>query len=408
MNPEYDAIIVGGGPAGLASAIALGEGGCRALVCERRTLPADKPCGEGIMPTGVVELLRLGVLSDVPQGSCRAFNGVHYVSPSGHEAAARFAWGSGLAIRRTALSSVLFARARRTRGVDVRVQASVQLMGQTSKAVTVEVDGRTFRTPLLVGADGLHSHVRRWAGLSMRTKGARRWGARQHFAVEPWNDSVEVHFSPGVEAYVTPVSGNQVGVAMLWDRDRSSPISGGRLMEDLLAHFPTLQHRLRRARPTSFRAAAGPLLQPARAAVRDRVLLIGDAAGYIDALTGEGISLALVEARALGSIIAPALRTRGSGALWDGALQDYARAVTEITRPYRQLTRLLLWAGRHPVLVERLVAAFAEDPLLLQHFLSANMGLCPPWRLPRGHVSPFLRRLLHPEPPRDVARCAMG
>jgi len=406
VTRQYDAIVAGGGPAGLAAAIALGESGCRVLVCDRRTLPADKPCGEGILPTGVAELRRIGILDALPTGSSRAFEGVRYVAPSGRTAAAPFAPGPGLAVRRTALSGALLERVRRTRGVDVWAPARVKPRERTRSEVTVEVDGLTLSTPLLVGADGLHSDVRRWAGLVARPPRVRRWGARQHFAVRPWSNSVEVHFSPGVEAYVTPVSADQVGIALLWDRDRVGAVQGARLMEDLLAHFPALERRLRGATTVSAPRAVGPLMQPVRGVVAERVLLIGDAAGYVDALTGEGISLALAEARVLSGIIAPALRERRLDGDFRSALDAYARRAAEITRPHRRLTRLLLRIGRHPALLERLVSGFAAEPLALQHFVSASMGIRPVWAMAPRRLLKLVRVASRPALPKVLAPCA--
>lgn len=165
--------------------------------------------------------------------------------------------------------------------------------------------------------------------MGLETPGVKdgRFGLRRHFRVEPWTDFVEVHWSGEGEAYVTPVGEDLVGVAIL-SRIRRS-------YDQHLAGFPTLTASLRGATATDVRGA-GPLRQRARRRVAGRVLLVGDAAGYLDALTGEGIALGLATARAAVRCLAA------------GRPQEYERAWTRLTRRHRLLTGALLAAGRRP------------------------------------------------------------
>ncbi|MCC5691560.1 hypothetical protein, partial [Klebsiella pneumoniae] len=141
---------------------------------------------------------------------------------------------------------------------------------------------------MLVAADGLHSPLRRAAGLDVESAGPRRFGLRQHFRVAPWGARVEVHFAGGVEAYVTPAGAQRVGVAFLWEDGAVERVR----FDALLARFPALAERLAGAAPDSAPRGAGPLLRRVRGRVADRFALVGDAAGYVDAVTGEGLSLA--------------------------------------------------------------------------------------------------------------------
>ena len=159
-----------------------------------------------------------------------------------------------------------------------------------------------------MGADGLHSSVRRLAGLDLppaststaAASGRQRFGLRRHFAVEPWTDLVEVHWADDLEAYVTPVDDDLVGVALLTSRREPFDVQ--------LKEFPALAERLETARAAGDEPGAtmgaGPLRQRSRARVSGRVLLVGDAAGYVDALTGEGIAVGLASARAAVAAIA--------------------------------------------------------------------------------------------------------
>jgi 2-polyprenyl-6-methoxyphenol hydroxylase-like FAD-dependent oxidoreductase len=219
----YDAVVVGGGPAGLAAGIVLAEHGSSVLLCEAKRLPADKPCGEGLMPSGVTCLEQLGVSRAMLGQGWRSFCGIRYVAPSGRGAEATFAEGPGLGIRRTALSAALLERTRHLPGLVVVDQTRVELGRE------LRVDGLPIDTRLIVGADGLHSHVRRWAGLEGRGRAFQRWGARRHFRMKPWTPFVEVLWSTaGVEAYITPTGVERIGVAFLWDRERMGPLPGRR------------------------------------------------------------------------------------------------------------------------------------------------------------------------------------
>src|SRR5262249_26606450 len=143
--------------------------------------------------------------------------GIRYVSRLGRTAAADFPVGPGRGIRRTALSSALLARVSRLENVVVRFGTRADLQGMSDRVV-VRVGAEVLSAPLIVGADGLTSRMRVATALARGARRHWRWGMRQHFAVAPWSDYVEVHWGPGVEAYVTPVAGDEVGLAFLWDR----------------------------------------------------------------------------------------------------------------------------------------------------------------------------------------------
>ena len=122
-----DVLVVGGGPAGMAAGISFGRAGLRTLVCERGWLPADKPCGEGVMPTGLGYLEHLGVSAYLDHDHTRPFSGIHYLSTAGVGASARFAEGPGQGIRRTELSRAFCERAQKIDALEVRPRTSVTL-----------------------------------------------------------------------------------------------------------------------------------------------------------------------------------------------------------------------------------------------------------------------------------------
>lgn len=302
---DTDVLIVGGGPGGLAAALHARRQGLSVIVAEPRDSPIDKACGEGLMPGGLAELTSLAV---DPGGL--PLCGIAYVSGRSR-AEARFRPGPGRGVRRTTLHAALAARAKEqdTEWIPARVT------GVEQDARGVSAAG--VRARWLIAADGLHSAVRRAVGISAVAGRPRRYGVRRHFSVPAWSDFVEVHWSPWGEAYVTPVEPDLVGVAILSDRQPE------------LACFPALAQHLSGASPGQARGC-GPLRQVVSRRVSGRVLLVGDAAGYEDALTGEGISLAVKQARA------------AVNAIVDENPSSYEAAWRRITRDYRLLTRALV------------------------------------------------------------------
>lgn len=307
---DYDAdlLIVGGGPGGLATALHARRQGLSVIVAEPRDGPIDKACGEGLMPGGLSELASLGV---DPAGM--PFHGIAYVSEH-RRAQARFRGGPGRGVRRTTLHAALEARAKEQDTEWLR--ARVTNVQQDAHGVTAA----GVRAKWLVAADGLHSQVRRAVGITATAGTPRRYGVRWHYRVPAWSEFVEVHWSRWGEAYVTPVEPDLVGVAIL---------SPGR---PDLAWFPWLARQLEGAARGQPRGC-GPLRQVVSRRVAGRVLLVGDAAGYEDALTGEGISLAVKQAAA------------AVDAIVKDAPSSYEGAWHRATRDYRLLTRALVLAS---------------------------------------------------------------
>lgn len=348
-----DLAIAGAGPVGLAVAIQARLHGLSAVVLERRRPPLDKACGEGVMPLGVEELRAMGVR--LPAGCAVRFAGIRFVDEE-TAAEGRFAAGPGLGVRRTLLSQALLERAQEL-GAELRFGAEVT--GWCTPApgrVRVELGGRAgagaLEAGLLVGADGLHSAIRRRAGLESRSMRVARHGMRRHFRVALERPLVEVHWAQGAEAYLTPVGPDELGVALLWS-------GGPARWDDLLARFPRLARRLADATPTSRVLGAARFEQRVCRRVAPGVALVGDAAGYLDPLTGEGITLGLRCARALVDVVA-----RGA------PLAEYERAYAELSRTYYGLTGLLLAAARRPWLRRRVTRTLARDPELFDRLLA--------------------------------------
>ena len=316
MSHDVDVLVAGGGPVGLACAIEARMRGLAVTVIEPREGPIDKACGEGLMPGALPALARIGV---DPPGF--PLLGVSYRDGT-RRVDHRFA-SPGRGVRRTALHAALSERARAL-GAGL-VTGKADDLGQDSEGVTAA----GIRARYLVAADGLHSGIRRLLGVELPVRARRRFGLRRHFRMEPESELIEVYWTPTVEAYVTPVGGGVVGISLL-----GVP---GTDFERTLAGIPDLAARVRGREPASAVRGAGPFRQRTARRVSGRVLLAGDASGYVDAITGEGIRVGLAQARAALDAIA------------DDRPLDYERSWKRSTRQFRVLTSGLVAAAGSPL-----------------------------------------------------------
>jgi menaquinone-9 beta-reductase len=328
---ELDVLVVGGGPIGLAAAVEARLAGLSVVIYEPRPTPVDKACGEGLMPGAVLALDRLGIR---PHGL--PFAGIRYTE--GDQAVEhRFRAGPGLGVRRTELHRALYERVAGL-GIEV-VPDRVDSLRQEHHAVAFPGGGRAR---WVLACDGLHSALRRELSLDRRPHPVARFGLRQHFQVAPWTDLVEVHWTPTAEIYVTPVDHELVGVAVLGAR--------GFDYDAVLRNAGVLSGHLAGAAPVSDLRGAGPLRQRTSGRTRGRVLLVGDASGYVDALTGEGIRLGLAQVRAaVAAVIA-------------GRPDAYERDWRRLSRDYRLLTTALVGAAVRPAMRRRIVPLAVRLP----------------------------------------------
>ena len=376
MITSSDIVIIGGGPAGLAAATILGRKGIRVTVLDRQNLPADKVCGEGIMPPGVRILSEIGALPLISSQDFHPLAGISYRTNGGAQARAEFEDGPGRGIRRPALSRAL--RTVSSAQPSVVIEDGVRVTGvtRTNEGMVVSCKERSpINCRLVIGADGLRSRVRQWAGLRGRRPKRSRFGIRQHFRLQPWSRFVEIYCGPSVEAYVTPCGPRNVGVAILWEPRRGARFeTRGGLFRSLLASLPELHDRLKEAQPANSPRSVGPFEQHTRQRTTEGLCLLGDASGYLDPCTGEGLTLSFKQAQALGDCLPAALENFGSGPVPRSALEPYEADWNRITRSYFLCTRFLMACQRRPGTFDRLLRLVARRPDVLRHFTSYNMG----------------------------------
>ncbi|MBV8632729.1 MAG: FAD-dependent monooxygenase [Silvibacterium sp.] len=348
-----DVLVVGGGPAGLAAAIALRQRGIDVLLCDALVPPIDKACGEGIMPDSRRELARLGV--DLIPGQGADFRGIRFCDedstvsadfPSGSDLP-----GEGIGLRRLVLHGLLLERAREL-GVRMRWGTPVRLAPRRAPSL----DGESVNYGYLVGADGQVSRMRSWAGLDRGMLHSQRVGFRLHYKIKPWSDYVEVHWAPLGQAYVTPIGDNEICIAAVTrfpDLVRTS---------EIVDSIPALRERLRDAETISRERGSITTTRRLRRVVRGNFALLGDASGSADAVTGEGLAVVFRQARLLAESIA------------SGSLAPYAAEHAKTLRLPQTIARALLLMDRHPAIRRKALRVFAHDPALFAKLLSVHMG----------------------------------
>jgi flavin-dependent dehydrogenase len=350
-----DVFVIGGGPAGLAAAIAARQQGFRVVVADGAQMPIDKPCGEGLMPDGLAALERLGV--SLEPETFYPFLGIRFLA-AGLAVDAAFpqgAWGMG--VRRTVLHRLIAERAASS-GIEFLWQTPVT--GITADAV--QLGSHQVSARWIIGADGGNSRVRRWTQLDAFRKRDCRYAFRQHYRVAPWTDCMELHWGRLGEIYVTPVSKDQVCVALI-SRDPKLRLT------EALKRFPELQARLDGADVSSTEQGALTATCKLKRVSRGNVALIGDASGTVDAITGEGLCLAFSQAM----VLADCLRRED--------LARYEREHRRLALRPLLMARLLLLLDRRPRLQRRTLQAFQKRPEVFRRLLELHVGVLSPLHL---------------------------
>jgi flavin-dependent dehydrogenase len=342
-----DVLIAGGGPAGLAAAIALRQRGADVLVADALRPPIDKPCGEGLMPDSRRELAKLGVEVEDRQGA--RFSGILFSDGDAH-VKAEFPRGLGLGVRRPVLHQLLLDRAAEL-GVRMAWHAPVMMQEQNAALVGGERCG--FRW--LLGADGHASRVRAWAGLDSSDLRSKRFGFRAHFRVAPWSSYVEIHWGAQGQVYVTPVGPQEVCVAAI---SRSSDVRLTQVIESI----PFLRKKLAGAQVSSAERGALTLTRKLHRVTRGNVALIGDASGSADAITGEGLAMGFRQALLLAE------------SLGQGGLELYEARHGGILALPQHMAAVMLLLDRYAWLQRRALPVLAARPELFRAMLAVHVG----------------------------------
>jgi flavin-dependent dehydrogenase len=340
-----EVLIVGAGPAGIATAIAASQKGLRVTVADARRPPIDKACGEGILPQGVAALYQLGIWLD----SSVAFPivGLRF-SDEASSVGGRITRGAAFGLRRSVLHDLLVRRASEL-GVSFRWGARVSELNSDY----ARLDGVRFPFHWLVGADGQKSTVRKWSGLGPHRVRSARFGFCCHFAVAPWSEYVEVYWGERCQIYVTPTGPDEICLAVL-SSDPQMRVARA------LREFPAVSKGLGGARRITDEIGSTTVLEYPRGVTRRNVALVGDASFTVDGITGQGLSLAFQQALSLGDALA------------SENLGDYRLAHREFVKEPARMARLLLLLDRQTWLRRKALRMFAENPKLFARMISTH------------------------------------
>ncbi|HEX9939418.1 MAG TPA: NAD(P)/FAD-dependent oxidoreductase [Longimicrobium sp.] len=376
---QREVVIVGAGPAGAATAAWLADAGHDVLLLDRAHFPRRKPCAECVNPAGVDALRRLGVWREVMCAGPARLDGWRIGPHGGDTFEGCFPGGvHGIGISREVLDHILFRHAA-ARGAQTRTGVRVTDVVRDARgaAAGVRVQGedgeREIRARLVIGADGLRSVVLRRLDLLRRRPRLRKLALTAHvsgFRGAPGRGEVHV---TGRRACIgiAPVGGGLANVTVVIPDERSKEVAGdadGFFDAALAAHGFGALTRVDEV------MATGPFDCPVRSAVADGALLVGDAAGYYDPFTGQGIFRALRGAELAAQTAHAALLAGDTSAL---ALAPYERARRRAFAPGERMQRIVESFVSRPALLGTIARRFTARPSLADAVIHVTGDVAP-------------------------------
>jgi flavin-dependent dehydrogenase len=360
---DADVAVVGGGPVGATLAMLLGRAGRRVIVLEKADFPRDKPCGEGLMPSGVAVLASVGI--DLASEGFPAVDGVRY-RLAGGSAKGVFRAGTGCGVRRARLDALLASRAAAAAGVELVTGCAALGLSVGASDVRVATARGSLRARAVVGADGLRSQVARWLGWARPPGGRARHALVGHFARENPLREIVVTLLDEVEVYTAPSGPGELLVAVLGPPGTLRH-PGMSVAETYRALAARAHPELRGAPLTGRVWGAGPFRVAPRTVAQGRACLAGDAAGFLDPLTGDGIAAGLTQTAALAGLLVANPDTSGAAA-------RYRAWHARQWRRRRVVTSLALALTGSTTLAGRALAGVTRRPGALQALLEVNDG----------------------------------
>ncbi len=362
-SQDADVVVVGAGPAGAAAALFAAQSGRRVVVFDRATFPRDKPCGEGLMPPGPRILDELGLHDDVAGTGAPRIDGVVIASAGQDGERSAFPRGeTGLGVRRLRFDAVLSSRLDRHPLIDYHQSVSVDRVAPDGVPRVVTSVGEV-RARAVAIADGLRSSLRRQLGWTRGPRPPHRYGIVGHwhgaFPIDPW---IRLTIHSGFESYRAPVGPDEHLVALLCSHDRIPSFANGLTQQyraQVLATHPDLEE----AELGPGVSAIGPFRHRASTVAQEGIFLVGDASGFVDPITGEGLASGLEQARAFNQALAH-----------PHPEAEYRRLHRGITRNRWRLTALLVYLASDPGRVARAMRGLARRPSVMPALLGINLG----------------------------------
>ena len=374
---DADVIVVGGGPAGAATAWSLATAGIDVLVLDRARFPRDKVCAEYLSPQASRIFSDMGVLEEIENAGAAHLAGMILRAPSGDTVHAEFAGvkgfaaysNRGLALRRTVLDDILL---RSARAAGARVEEGVRVTDVLRDSngrvngVAVTGDGgesRSLRTRMVVGADGLRSVVGRRLGLVRVRRWPKRVGLISHYrGIAGMRGMGEMHVDAEGYLGLAEVGHGVTNVGIVIPMSRAAQVSGDRegFVKQWIASRPHLAPRFADAEQVTPVRATGPFNSVAARAYVPGAALVGDAADFFDPFTGEGVYAALRGGEILAPYVAEALKANGDGGGGLNALRGYEAARHKEFGGKWKLERIIGMSIAFPSLMNHAARALAS------------------------------------------------
>ena len=404
-------IVVGGGPAGAATAFHLARAGIHVTILDRAHFPRDKPCSEYMSPQASRILDEMGVLEQIERSGAAHLAGMRVHAPNGTAFQGRFAdvegfrgyRDRGLALRRTILDHLLLDRARAVgavvcegvRVIDLRRDSNGRVTGVD--AIDERGERRTLSASIVVGADGLRSVVARRLDLAATRLAQRRVAFVTHFAGIDMGDSGEMHVDHDGYLGLADVGGGMTNVAVVVPRSRAREASGdpAGFVDAWIGRRRHVAPRFAKAVRVTPVLATGPFASAARRAWAPGAALVGDAADFFDPFTGEGIYAALRGAELLVPRIIDALSATAP-ADGDASLGAYDRARIGEFRGKWAVERMIGVAVTFPAVMNVAARSLALRPQMAHTIVGVTGDFVPAREVLRPS---FLLRLLVPWTP---------
>lgn len=390
MKRSADVVVVGGGPAGSAAAILLARAGFDVCLLEKGHFPREKPCGEYLSPGCVPLLDRLGVLSALESGCGRPIRGMRVETSGGAVFTGTYPSNGilphGYSLPRYCFDTLVFeaARAAGAECLEGWRVADLIRVDQRVTGVIAASDGRTrhFTAPLTIGADGRNSVVARRLGLFSWHPSHRKVAFVQRFQMP---DEVghlgEVYLGRAGYCILNPQEAGKINVGIVVDqRDLRLHRDWNEVFRELIAAYPLVRVKLSRAHPVTPLRIIGPLACRVKEVAGEGYVLAGDAAGYYDPMTGEGIYQALKGAEFAAEIAGKALKNRD---ITPRALEPYAVAHHSEFGPKERVCQLLQQIVHRPRLCEYVVRHLKDRRDLGEELMGVVGDLLPARRLLR-------------------------